>query len=154
MPRGVGVILSMLVVGRLIKHVDGRLLITLGMLINAYSLWLMAGFSLEMDRDPVIVSGVIQGIGIGLVIVPLNLIAFSTLGQRLRTDGAAVYSLSRNIGASIAISITTALIARNVQISHSDLSTHFTAVSLPWLNTAIAQQLGAEGASEIGRAHV
>src|SRR3546814_15281640 len=52
MPRGVGVILSMLVVGRLIKHVDGRLLITLGMLINAYSLWLMAGFSLEMDRDP------------------------------------------------------------------------------------------------------
>src|SRR3546814_11960404 len=95
----------MLVVGRLIKHVDVRLLITLGMLINAYSLWLMAGFSLEMDRDPVIVSGVIQGIGIGLVIVPLNLIAFSTLGQRLRTDGAAVYSLSRNIGASIAISI-------------------------------------------------
>src|SRR3546814_18353833 len=67
MPRGVGVILSMLVVGRLIKHVDGRLLITLGMLINAYSLWLMAGFSLEMDRDPVFVSGVIQGIGIGLV---------------------------------------------------------------------------------------
>src|SRR3546814_7154020 len=114
----------MLVVGRLIKHVDVRLLITLGMLINAYSLWLMAGFSLEMDRDPVIVSGVIQGIGIGLVIVPLNLIAFSTLGQRLRTDGAAVYSLSRNIGASIAISITTALIARNVQISHSRSEEH------------------------------
>src|ERR1700730_9936924 len=48
-PRGVGTLLSMVVVGRLIGHVPTRYLILFGLLATAFSLWQMSGFSLLMD---------------------------------------------------------------------------------------------------------
>jgi DHA2 family multidrug resistance protein len=95
---------------------------------------MMTGFNLEMGAWPVISSGLVQGFGIGFVMLPMNLIAFATLAPYLRTDGASLYSLSRNIGGSIAISLMTSLIAYNVQVSHSDLATHVTTLDLPTFN--------------------
>lgn len=147
MPRGLAMMASMLIAGRIIRYFDPRAVIAFGLVISAYSLWMMAGFTLDMDQEPIILSGLVQGFGFGFVVLPLNLMAFSTLSARLRTDAAALYSLARSLGGSITISIVTALIARNVQINHSDLSSHFTSVTVPWLNTTIAQRLGGEGLS-------
>jgi DHA2 family multidrug resistance protein len=138
-PRGVGTLISMIVVGRLVGKIDARLLVLTGMGLMALSLWQMSGFSLAMDRNPVIVSGVVQGLALGLIFVPLNTAAFGTLAAQYRTTAAALFNLSRSIGGSIGISIMTVLLARNLQVSHSDLAAHITPYSLPPIPPAIAQ---------------
>jgi len=138
-PRGVGTLISMIVVGRLVGRVDARLLILLGIGLMALSLWQMSGFSLAMDTRPVIVSGVVQGLALGLIFVPLNTVAFGTLATKYRTTAAALFNLSRSIGGSIGISIMTLLLARNLQVSHSDLAAHITQYSLPPVSPAIVQ---------------
>ena len=121
-PRGVGTMISMIVVGRLVRSVDARYLVVTGLVLTAYSLHVMTGFSPQMDSRLIIESGVIQGLGLGLVFVPLSTVAFATLDARFRTDATALFSLVRNIGSSIGISIVTVVLTRNVQINHVELS--------------------------------
>ena len=136
-PRGIGTLISMLLVGRLVGRVDARLLIFVGMSLMALSLWQMSGFALSMDQRPVIMSGVIQGLALGFIFVPLNTLAFGTLDPKYRTTAASLLNLGRNIGGSIGISLVTLLLARNLQVSHSDLAAHVTPYSLPPLNPAM-----------------
>jgi DHA2 family multidrug resistance protein len=140
-PRGIGTLVSMIVVGRLTNRVDARLLVLTGLLLLSFSLWQMSGFSLEMDRKPVIVSGLVQGLSLGLIFVPMNTVAFGTLATKFRTTAAALFNLSRSIGGSIGISIMTLMLARNIQVSHSDLAAHITPYSLPPVDPVITQGL-------------
>ena len=126
--------------------VDARLLVLTGILVMSLSLWLMSGFSLQMDSRPVIVSGAVQGLALGLIFVPLNTVAFGTLAAKYRTTAAALFNLSRSIGGSIGISIMTLLLARNVQVSHSDLASHITRYSIPPVPPAITE--GAPAATQ------
>jgi MFS transporter, DHA2 family, multidrug resistance protein len=130
-PRGIGTLISMVVVGRLVGRIEARVLVFVGLSLMALSLWQMSGFSLAMDSRPVIISGVIQGLALGLIFVPLNTVAFGTLEAKYRTVAAALFNLSRSIGGSVGISIMTVLLARNLQVSHSDLAAHITPYSLP-----------------------
>ncbi|MGN6142397.1 MAG: DHA2 family efflux MFS transporter permease subunit [Mesorhizobium sp.] len=120
-PRGVGTMISMLIVGRIVRIVDARILVVVGLLLTAQSLYTMSGFSPQMDAWPIITTGVVQGLGLGLVFVPLSTVAFATLEARYRTDATALFSLVRNIGSSIGISIVTVVLTRNVQINHTEL---------------------------------
>jgi MFS transporter, DHA2 family, multidrug resistance protein len=123
-PRGIGTMLAMIVVGKLIGKMDIRLIILFGLALTAISLWQMTHFSLLMGMGPVIVSGFIQGVGMGFVFVPLSTVSFSTLGRHMRTEGTAIFSLMRNIGSSIGISVVEALLISNTQIMHSSLAQH------------------------------
>ena len=125
-PRGVGTMVSMLLVGRLVRMFDARVLVVTGLLLTAFSLEMMTDFTPQMDDHLIIWSGVIQGLGLGLVFVPLSTVAFATLDARFRTDATALFSLVRNIGSSIGISIVTVLLTRNIQINHTELSTAIT----------------------------
>jgi len=121
-PRGVGTMISMIIVGRLVRKVDPRHLVLAGLSLTTLSLWEMTGFTPQMDAWPVIRSGITQGLGLGLVFVPLSTIAFSTLEPRFRADATSLFSLVRNIGSSIGISIVSAALVRNVQINHAELA--------------------------------
>jgi DHA2 family multidrug resistance protein len=125
-PRGIGTLLSMLIVGRLIGRVATRYLILFGLLATAFSLWQMTEFSLLMDSGPIIWSGLMQGFGTGFVYVPLAAVAFATLNSQLRNEATAMFNLMRNIGSSIGISVVAALLARNTQLMHSALASHLT----------------------------
>ncbi|MDH4985532.1 DHA2 family efflux MFS transporter permease subunit [Aminobacter anthyllidis] len=125
-PRGVGTMISMLLVGRLVRLVDNRYLVVAGLLLTAISLYYMTGFTPQMDAFLIVSTGVVQGLGLGLVFVPLSTVAFATLAPQHRTDAASLFSLVRNIGSSIGISIVTVLLTRNVQINHAELSTNIT----------------------------
>jgi DHA2 family multidrug resistance protein len=125
-PRGVGTLLAMVLVGRLIGKVDARWLMLGGLLATAWSLWIMTGFSLQMDDRLIIWSGVIQGFGMGFVWVPLTNIAFGTLAPQLRNEGTSLFNLLRNIGSSIGIAMVMALLTRNTQEMHSQLAEHVT----------------------------
>ena len=122
-PRGIGTLIAMMVVGRLVRKVDPRLLVTLGLGATAYSLYAMTYFSLEMNYWPVVWSGVIQGFGLGFVFIPLSTIAFTTLDPRLRTDATSLFNLVRNLGSSIGVSIVAAVLTANTQTNHAALAT-------------------------------
>jgi DHA2 family multidrug resistance protein len=123
-PRGIGTMIAMFVVGRMINRVDNRLIILTGFLLTVLSLWQMTGFSLQMGMAPVISSGVLQGFGLGCTFVPLNTLALSNLPRHILTQGTAMRSLMRNLGGSIGISILEALLIQNTQIVHSRLIEH------------------------------
>jgi MFS transporter, DHA2 family, multidrug resistance protein len=123
-PRGIGTMVAMFLVGRMINRVDNRLIILGGFLLTVVSLWQMTGFSLQMGMGPVIVSGLLQGFGLGCTFVPLNTLALSNLPRHILTQGTAMRSLMRNLGGSIGISIFEALLIQNTQIVHSQLVEH------------------------------
>jgi DHA2 family multidrug resistance protein len=145
-PR-IGALISMPIATYLTGKADTRLLIAIGLALMAGSLWMMTGFDLEMGQEPLIVSGLVQGVGIGFVFLPLNILAFSTLAPHLRTEGAAFYNLARSVGGSITISIMGALLSRNVQVSHSDLAAHLTSTGLPVIQSGMLERFGVEGAT-------
>ncbi|HTV98644.1 MAG TPA: DHA2 family efflux MFS transporter permease subunit [Steroidobacteraceae bacterium] len=128
-PRGFGSLLAMIVIGRLVHRLDLRWVITVGFAFAAFSSWQMTRFDLQMDAGMVMWSGIAQGVGSGLVSVPLAGAAFVTLSPALRNEGAALYNLCRNLGSSVGISIVETLLTRNTQIVHASLAEHLTPFS-------------------------
>jgi len=125
-PRGIGSMVAMLVVGRLVNVVDVRFLIGTGFMLVSLSLFQMAEFNLNISPWALVQTGLIQGAGLGLVFVPLSTITFSTIAVRYRTDGTSMFSLMRNIGSSIGISVMVALAARSTQINHAVMGEQLT----------------------------
>ncbi len=123
-PRGVGTLVAMILVARIIGKVDTRLIILTGLSLTAISLWQMTGFSLAMNMNLLLVSGILQGFGLGFVFTPLSVITFSTLSRQHLTQGTAIFSLMRNVGGSVGVSIVEALFVRNSQIVHARLAEH------------------------------
>jgi len=122
MPRGVGSFAAMFFVGRLIGKVDTRLILLTGLLISTAALVQMTHFDLSMTVWPFITSGVVQGLGVGLLFVPLSTLAFATIPPHLRPEGSSVYTLVRNLGSSVGISIMNALVVANTQTMHAALA--------------------------------
>ncbi|MFA5731403.1 DHA2 family efflux MFS transporter permease subunit [Acidithiobacillus sp.] len=137
-PSGLGTMFAMLIVGRLVGKVDLRLLLAIGFGITAFSLWQMQGYSLVIGEGDVIWAGVWQGLGMGLVFVPLSTATFATLSPEMRANGTAIYSLVRNVGSSIGISLVETLLTRNTQISHAALSAHIDDSNPAFQNPAVA----------------
>ena len=113
MPRGVGTVMGLIVVGNLIGKIDSRLLLLSGLLLTALGLYIFASLNLDTDQPPMLAGAFLQGIGGGLMIAPLSSLVFSTLKPHFRNEGAAIYALARNIGASLGISLLQFLAAHN-----------------------------------------
>lgn len=126
-PSGAGSMLAMVLAGRLVGPIKARDLVGVGFVVAAFSLWQMSGYDLAMGEGTVIWSGFLQGLGIGLISVPLTTASFSTLDPQLRGEGTSIYSLSRNIGSSIGISFVQTELTRNTQIAHASIAEHITA---------------------------
>jgi DHA2 family multidrug resistance protein len=138
-PRGVGTLFSMLIAGRVTGKIDARLLVGIGVVLMGTSLYMMTGFALDQPSRPVIVSGVVQGLGLGLIFVPLQSLAFQTLEPRMRTTGAALLNLSRNIGGSVGISVVSTQLVRMTQVSHADLAANITQQTIPTADPTLLQ---------------
>jgi DHA2 family multidrug resistance protein len=123
-PRGIGTLAAMFIVGRLMGRFDVRWVIAAGFTLTALSCWQMTGFYLQMDTQPVVVSGLVQGLGTGFVYVPLAAVTVATLAPQFRNEGTALFSLVRNLGSSIGISAVETLLTRNSQIMHARLAEH------------------------------
>jgi DHA2 family multidrug resistance protein len=120
-PRGFGTLVAMLIVTPLMGKIDTRLIIAAGFGLTAFSLWQMTGFYLQMDTPLVVWSGLAQGLGTGFVYVPLAAVTFATLSPQFRNEGTALFSLVRNVGSSVGISVVETLLTRNTQMMHSRL---------------------------------
>ncbi|HEX7877026.1 MAG TPA: DHA2 family efflux MFS transporter permease subunit [Sphingobium sp.] len=142
--RGAAMMMAMWLAGRTSHRADPRAVMALGFVLLILSLWMMTGWSLEMDWRPVVTSGFVQGLGLGFAFAPLNILTFATLPPHLRTDASSLFSLARSLGASIGIAVVTALTARNIQTSHADLAAAVTPYNLP-LDPSMADRFGPFG---------
>jgi DHA2 family multidrug resistance protein len=127
--RGIGTFFAMMAVGRLLGKVDARILIGIGLTLATASIYVMVGWTQNVSAKEIVIDSVVQGVGLGLVFVPLNTVAFATLPAEWRTDGAAVWTLIRNIGSSVGISIVIAQLTNMVTTFHSQLVEHVTPFS-------------------------
>jgi DHA2 family multidrug resistance protein len=121
-PRGLGVMVSMVFAGRLTMKMDPRVIMTAGAALLLWSLWAMTDWTPAVAEGTVSTVTFIQGLGMGLVFVPMNLVAFATLTAQLRTDGAGLTNLMRNIGSAIGVSLTTTILANSAQVIHARLA--------------------------------
>jgi len=117
-PRGFGSLVTTMLTGRLAARLDARLLVGIGLLMLSYNYWLMPRWTPDVSVHEIIIAIVIQGAAMGLLFTPIQVLAFVTLEPSMRTEGAALFSLLRNLGAAIGVSIATSMLARSTQAMH------------------------------------
>jgi DHA2 family multidrug resistance protein len=120
-PSGIGTMLAMLVVGRLVGRVDLRFLLVGGFAVTAISLWQMSSYTLTISASDILWPGVVQGAGLGLVFVALTTATFATLEPAMFPQGTSLFSLVRNVGSSIGISAVQSLLVHNTAVAHASL---------------------------------
>jgi DHA2 family multidrug resistance protein len=121
---------AMLLVGRVVGRVDVRLIIGVGLVLTAFSLWQMTHLSMQFSMASVVWPGAIQGLGVGIVYVPMAALTFATLAPAMRNEGTALFNLIRNVGSSIGISTVQGLMVRNAQVVHAALAQNITPLLL------------------------
>jgi MFS transporter, DHA2 family, multidrug resistance protein len=117
-PRGLGNFAAISFSGRMVNKMDPRYLVAAGLVLLCVSFYIMTGWTPDVSQATIITTIVIQGAGLGLVFMPLQMVAFATLDPSLRTEGASLFSLLRNIGAAIGVSVTSTMLTRNTQALH------------------------------------
>lgn len=121
-PRGAGTMLAMFICGKLIGRISTRALTLFGFGVTIYALYQMMGFTPDVSEWDIVQTGFLQGFSVGFVFVALSTVTFATLPPELRMQGTSIYSLMRNLGSSIGISIAGALLLRNIQANHASIA--------------------------------
>ena len=129
-PRGLGSFFAMLIVGRLMKKIDNRILIGGGLLaVAATCFWLLGGMTLDIASASITWPLVLNGIGAGFIFVPMTTLSVSTLRRDQIQASTGIYSLMRNLGSGVGISLVTAMQIRLTQVHQANLVGHLTATS-------------------------
>ncbi len=122
--RGVGTLFGMLMIGRLLRLIEARWLILIGLTLTGFTMYQMTGFTDVTSGRTVVYCGLIQGLGMGFVFIPLSTVAFLSLAPRYRTDGTAMLTLVRNVASSAGISVVIANLTNMTTSFHSQLAEH------------------------------
>ena len=125
-PRGIVSAVSMLIVGRLITRMSPRVLITAGILLSGLGTWGMTRYDLHINEWDVMWPVLIQGLGLGMIYVPLSTAAFASLPRESASEAAGLFSLMRTVGSSVGISLVTAVFIRHGQIAWNAIGGHIT----------------------------
>jgi DHA2 family multidrug resistance protein len=122
--RGLGTFVAMMLVGRMMRHIEARTLIITGLSFTCLSLFYMTRWTDQTGVNEILVISIFQGFGFGLVFVPLTTVAFLTLPNHLRTDGTSMLTLMRNVASSIGISLVISQLTEGSRWSYAVLSQH------------------------------
>lgn len=151
--RGVGGLIGFFA-AMWIERIDPRLSMATGFFLLAMSgLWLTF-INLDVTPLELALNGIVQGMCIGIVFVPLSIITFSNLDPRLRPEALGIFHLLRNIASSLFISITIAGIVASTGANYARLVEAINpfnpALSLPWVMGAYDAET-TPGLARIGR---
>lgn len=154
-PRGFGSMASMLVAGALANRIDNRLLLIFGFVVLGSSLFMLGRIDLSIGMASVVWPNILNGFASGFIFVPLTTMAMGRLQKQEIGNAAGIYNLVRNLGGSIGIAVTTALLQRRSQIHQSYMAAHLTPDSPIMGQTAsgIAAHLAQSGANPANAHH-
>lgn len=144
--RAVGTFLGFMVM-LFASHLDPRLWLVAGFGLQAISGFQMASFSADVPTTEVAIASAIQGLGVGFLWVPITLVCFATLAPRYLAEATALFHLLRNLGSSIHISITVAVVVHTSKINYAELSTLVTPYSKSLQSPEVAGAFHAESAA-------
>ena len=125
-PRGVGTMIAMMLAGRLASRFDPRMIMLGGIATMTVAVWQMTAWTPDVASWSIVGATMLQGFGMGFVFIPLQVVAFATLAPQYRTDGAALFSLMRNIGSAIGVSVAVVLLTQSTATMHAQLSEQIT----------------------------
>ena len=137
-PSGLGQMAASMLVGRLIGKVDTRMLLAIGLGLTAWSFYARIGWTPDIAPSAIIVAGLVQGAGLGILFAPLSVLALSSLSPQTRAEGSGFFTLTRNMGSSSGIALVNALLVRNTQINHADISRYVAPTNPGLLDPAVA----------------
>ncbi|HXX58761.1 MAG TPA: DHA2 family efflux MFS transporter permease subunit [Thermodesulfovibrionales bacterium] len=125
-PGGVATLVAMPIAGRLVTKVNPKGLLAFGIIVSAYSTYLMSQFNLLAGFDTVIWPRIVLGVGMGFLFIPLTTLTMSSVKKEDMANAAAIYNLLRNLGGSFGVAFVTTMIARRAQLHQSRLVEHLT----------------------------
>jgi DHA2 family multidrug resistance protein len=125
-PLGIGAMIAMPIVGALMSWVDGRWLMSFGIALITSAMFLFGDLTLDISMASIIWPDIIQGLGIGFVMVPLMAMSVGTLPNEKIGNASGIFNLARNLGGSIGISVSTTFLVRTTQTHQANLVTHMT----------------------------
>ena len=126
-PRGIGAVISTIVVGRLVNRIDSRLLLACGFGILGYSTLLLSHVNLDISMASIALPSLLNGFGSGFIFVPLTMMTLGRLRKQEIGNAAGIYNLMRNIGGSVGIATVTTFLVRGSQVHQSHLVANVTA---------------------------
>jgi MFS transporter, DHA2 family, multidrug resistance protein len=112
MPRSLTMLVVMPIVGRLYNKVSPRIVIAFGILLFAYTAWLMGHYTLATSSHDIVKVLVIQGVAFACLFIPLTTVALSTIPRHRMPDATGLNSLLRQIGGSIGLAVMATLMSR------------------------------------------
>ncbi len=121
-PGGVAVIILIPIVGRLMTVVQTRFVIAIGFTIMGSALLFSSTITPDIDFRTLVMMRTAQTAGLGFLFVPISTVAYLTLPRHLNGDGAALFSMFRNVFGSIGISLSTAQVTQRSQVHQTYLS--------------------------------
>jgi DHA2 family multidrug resistance protein len=134
--RGVGMVLGFFLAGQM-GRLDPRVGLSVGLGLVALSGVMLMDFQVGTSFGALAWMGFIQGLGTGLMWVPLSIVTFATLAPEKLPQAASLFHLLRNFGSSIFISLSVMVASRTGRISYSELSEHISPLrepaQLPWV---------------------
>jgi len=124
-PGGAIALFMLPFVGKMTERIDARVLLAVGLLINAYSLHYMSGFNLQIDIETATFSRLIQGVGMPFIFVSCSFVAMAYVPKEQLNNASAIFNLLRNLGSSFGVAFVTTLLARRAQFHQSRLIENF-----------------------------
>lgn len=111
-------------------------------------LW-MSRFPINVPTMDVALASALQGLGTGLLWVPITLVTFATLSAAVRAEGMAIFHLLRNIGGSIHISLSVAVVIHTGKVSYAELTELITPYSEMLAHSGISGLWAAESQEDL-----
>jgi DHA2 family multidrug resistance protein len=125
-PGGVATLVTMPIVGKVISRHNPKYVLTLGVLLCAFSTWTMSNFSLTADFASLLGPRIYLGFGMGLLFIPLTTLTLSSIPRPQMGNATSIYNLLRNLGGSIGVAFSATMFARRAQVHQSRMTEHLT----------------------------
>jgi len=153
-PGGLGSMIALVLVGRLVSMIDNRILILFGFGLLAYSILLLGNINLEIARGDLVWRVILMGVSSGFIFVPLTIVTMGMLQQQQMSNAAGIFNLMRNIGGSMGVAVVTTLLSRGAQTHQALMVPHLTTYNfgfqqrLQQLQAGLSSQVGATTAGQ------
>ena len=133
-PRAIGALISLAIAGQLVGKIDSRVLIAIGIVIRAVSLFMLGHINLQVSMGSIVWANIVNGFANGFLFVPLTTLTMGTLANEQMGRGTGLYNLTRNMGASFGVSMVTTMLIRGGQRHQDVLASHMTPYDQPFRN--------------------
>lgn len=133
MPGGLAALVAMPIAGILISRINPKIIIAIGIVLTAYSTYLMSQFNQQADFVTVLWPRLYMGFGMGFIMVPLFTLTLSHIRKEEMGNATSIFNLLRNLGGSFGVAFSATLLTRRAQFHQARLVDHLTPFDMTYM---------------------